>query len=297
MESFAVYGGCVTRDVFNYLNGDDYCPVLTIGQNPISTMFSPPFPFELSDFEIGHNFDKRMLYYDANKLALEKIKQCDASWFIFDMICERITIMEFSYENKVGLCEKSWDFVDNYLNLAKSEKWKGIKKIRDIDVCELGEEYLDNIDRFCDMIFSKFASDHIIFLECEMAKQYWGKDNNLYTFNVEPGYKLITKYNDPDYANEQIARATERIRKNMPNINYIPMPKDTIADEKHHFGLHPLHYSDSYYLYAARALKTIVNGKDEKGSRDRILNLCDITSEYNSFIKNRLSNNRKRRFD
>lgn len=282
MNKFIVYGGCVTRDIFNYMDPDVYKPFLTIGQNPISTMFSEPFPFEPEDFEIGTNFDRRMLYYDANKLALEKIRECEADFFIFDAACERMMIMEYDFKGKRGFSEKSYVFIDNYLNMLKKEKWKGLKKIRDIHASELGDDYLRNIDRFCEIILSKFPSSRIIFLECYSVKPYIGKDRKYHVFSEGDGYKLITKYNEPDYANEQVKRATDRIKQNMPNIHYIPMPEYALADEAHHFGLHPFHFTDEYYVYAAQCIKAIVNERDI--SQKIISSLVSMTSYNNKFF-------------
>ena len=262
MNKFIVYGSCITRDVFNYMDQTLYKPELTIGQNPISTMFADPFPFEPEDYVIGSNFDRRMLYYDANKLAINKIQECEADFFIFDAICERVMVMEYEYNGQIGVSEKSYVFIDNYLKMIKSEKWKGLKKVRDIPALELGDNYLKDIDRFCEIILKKFPSSRIIFLECNLVKKYIDKDRKIRTFNEDDGYKIITQYNQPDYANEQITRVTKRIKQNMPNIHYIPMPDNIMADATHHFGLHPVHFVDMYYYYAAACIEAIVNERD-----------------------------------
>ena len=39
-NKFTVYGCCVTRDVFNFLDNEIYTPVLTIGSSPVASVYS-----------------------------------------------------------------------------------------------------------------------------------------------------------------------------------------------------------------------------------------------------------------
>lgn len=288
MREFTVYGGCISRDVFNYLDPKEYIPKLTIGQNPISSMFEQPFEIELSDYKIGKNFEKRMLYFDSNKLAIEKILEASTEYFVFDVICERITLMEFEKEGKRGIVEKSWDFVNNWYELLKMEKYKGLKKIRDIEVLDLfGKGYEEKIEKFCKIIAEKYSEKNIIFLELQLAEQYVDKQRDLYRFNSGGGYNLISKFNLPWYANEVITKVQKLVKKYLPNIHYIPMPCNVVADTEHHFGLHPLHYIESYYLYAAKAIEIVINEKEEV-SGAMIRHLCKLQEENNEFLVRRM---------
>lgn len=281
MKNFTVYGGCISRDVFNYLDNTIYHPTLTIGQNPISTMFESPISINLEDYTIGKNFEKRMLYYDANKLALNKIVEHNNEYFIFDVICERITVMKLELNNQVSFVEKSWLFVDNFLNMVKTEQYKGLKKIEDIDVLELDDSYEKKIDLFCDKIKKKFPKEKIIFLQCRLVDEYLDKNNDLRKFNVDDGYKIVSNYNIPEYGNKVLKRVEKRIKKNLPNIHYISMPEGVLASENHHFGLHPLYYTDDYYKYVAEAIKMIVDLKKPELTEKPLQYLCELQSHNN----------------
>lgn len=293
MREFTVYGGCISRDVFNYLDPKEYIPKLTIGQNPISSMFEQPFEIELDDYKIGKNFEKRMLYFDSNKLAIDKILEAPTEYFIFDVICERITLMEFQKEDKKGIVEKSWDFVNNWYELLKMEKYKGLKKVRDIETFDLfGNGYEEKIEKFCKIISGKYKTENIIFLELQLAEQYIDKQRDLYRFNSGGGYNLISKFNNPSYANKVIAKVQKLIKMYLPDIHYIPMPYNILADTEHHFGLHPLHYMENYYLYAAKAIEILINEKKEV-SDTLISHLCKLQEENNDLLIRRMCRKEK----
>ena len=38
--TFTIYGSCVTRDVFNFLDNEIYYPQVTVEFNPIQTMYA-----------------------------------------------------------------------------------------------------------------------------------------------------------------------------------------------------------------------------------------------------------------
>lgn len=290
MNKFTVYGGCISRDVFNYLDKEKYIPSLTIGQNPISTMFDLPFNIELEDYVCGRNFDKRMLFYDANKLAVEKITKEDSKYFIFDIICERITVMEFALGNSIGKVEKSYTFIDNWYEFLKTPKYEGIKKIRDINTLDLDDLYEHNIDKFCKIISKKFKSNHIIFLELNLVDEYIDKDGKLKSFNKDDGYNIVSSFNMPEYGNAVLKRVQKRIKKQLPNIHYIPMPDSVLASSNHHFGLHPLHFTDDYYQYAATAVEMIVELDKPKLTKIPLRKLCDLQSRINKYAKAKLIN-------
>lgn len=288
MKTFTVYGGCVSRDVFNFLDNDIYKPVLTIEQNPVSTMFQRAIPIELEDLQHEREFIKRMLYYDANKLGLNKIMEQKSDWFIFDMICERITVMEIEFEGKIGSVVKTWPFVDNFLRLIKEEKYANLKKVRDIDVLDV-ENYGGLIDKFCQIILEKYPEDKIIFCEIELARKYVDRQGILHEFNSENGYNLISKYNNPDYANNVLQYVYKKIRKNLPNIHWISMPEYVIADEGHHFGLHPLHFTNDYYCYLATAIEMIVKMStvSKQAEQTALMALCELQTKNNKIKMDR----------
>lgn len=289
MKTFVVYGGCITRDIFNFLNNEEFKPVLTIGQNPISTMFEDPFEIQLEDFRIGKNFQKRMLYYDANKLALEKIQETESDYFIFDVICERITIMEFELDGKRGCVEKSWGFVNNWFELKKDKKYEKLKKIRDINVLDIMDNtYEQKVKKFCELISQKYDQEHIIFVETELSDRYFDKNNGVHKFNEKNGYHLVSGYNMPEYGNKVIKTVEKMIKKYLPNIHYIPMPQSVLGDEKHHFGIHPLHYQASYYEYAATAIKCIVKQQDHLKTKEILKQLCQLQSLNNEFLLSKM---------
>ena len=71
----------------------------------------------------------------------------------------------------------------------------------------------------------------------------------------------------------------------MPNIHYISMPDHVLADENHHFGLHPLHYAEEYYKYASVAVELITRLKEPELTRVPLAKLCELQSKNNKLLK------------
>ena len=68
---------------------------------------------------------------------------------------------------------------------------------------------------------------------------------------------LISLYNNPEYGNAVIEHVERLFLSRIGKVHIVPFPKNTLADENHHFGLHPLHFTTNYYEYLAECVKEI----------------------------------------
>lgn len=272
MLNFTCYGGCVTRDIFNVREIQKHCLCkLTIGQNPISTMFRFGGDIALENFCDSHNFNNRMLYFDANKLALKEMQNNITDYIIIDLICERIRVFVFSFhEKEIWMC-KNMPLVETWKRWIDNPKYSGIKKIKDIDTIQLSQDYEKDICRFVRELLKLYPHSRIIYNSVRMAEYYLDESMKIKRFNQD-GYHTVILYNDPVYGNLMIKRAERCFLQELcENQNYyenngihiIPFPRYTLASKKHHFGLHPLHFYESYYLYAAHALKIILEAENK----------------------------------
>ncbi len=217
-----------------------------------------------------HAFNNRMLYYDANKLALKEIQNNVTDYIIIDLICERIKIFVFSFDEKeIWMC-KNMPLIDTWKQWMNHSEYN-IKKIRDIDTIQLAQDYEEDICKFVKELLKIYPHARIIYNSVRMADYYLDKNRKVKKFN-EDGYQTVIPYNNPVYGNLMIKRAERCILQELcENLNYyeekgihiIPFPRYTLASETHHFGLHPLHFYESYYWYAAQALQIILESKDK----------------------------------
>lgn len=298
-ESFSCFAGCVTRDVFNFLNKEDYNPLVCLGFSNISAMEFDAFPISIDKLTKGSNYSRRNIVIDLNKTLLQKIDVAQTDWFIFDVISERLPIMQFSAKidgiTRNGYATKTLEFVDNWHELLKSESFSELKKIKDITIDDLFDsyDYKKNLEKFCKNILEKYPSEKIIFNEAFLSEYYIDENNILRKFNYDGDYKIVLDYNNPKVSNPFLQKVTEYIESLMPGINIIRMPNNNYSDSNHWFGLHPLHFNKNYYKYLADCVKVITSGMT-KNEKEKVLNnLWQIQSRNNQSILDLLWEQRK----
>lgn len=288
MTNFTCYGCCVSRDIFNVPLAKDFNCQLTISQNPISTMFHNPFSSKLEEFQDDHAFTNRMLFYDANKLTIEKLKEPLSDYIIIDLGSERIRIFVFSMNGKEYWMCKSQPFINTWYKWKKDSKYKGIKKVKDIETLQIGSDYEENIRKFVRQLLEIYPHSKIIYNSVRMA-DYYNDKGEIKKFNSRGGYKIVFSYNNPDYGNKIIKRAERCFLQELcekesycsdKGIHIIPFPAYTMASTTHHFGLHPLHFEEAYYWYAAYALQIIV----ESRSKSEEINKLEILRNYQGSV-------------
>ena len=289
--NFTCYGGCVSRDIFNVPGIDELQCVLTIGQNPVSTMFRNKANIEFENFKTKHNFSNKMLYYDANKMVFEKLKEVSTDFILIDLICERITIFVFSYQGtEVWMC-KNMPFVETWSRWSAQEENQKFRKIKNIHTKNLGEEYEKDIMKFAKQLMQLYPRSKIIYNKVRLVDYYQDKQQTIKQFNRD-GYKIVFNYNIPSYGNDVIQRAERTFLQTLceqkeyfedDGIHIIPFPEYTLGSTGHHFGLHPLHFHDEYYWYAAEALKIIVTSNNKEEEMRRLKELLNYQNKMNKY--------------
>ena len=287
---FTCYAGCVTRDVFRFIDDDIAKPKKSFGFANISNMFLPALNISEQDINEGSNYLKRNIYFDLNKIALEKLLSSETEWFIFDIVSERLPIMKFSIGNKVGYATKSPEFVQNFL------KWQNkmtapVIKIRDYFLDEIFNElnFEDSIAKFCKAIESKFGQNKIILNEVYLSEMYLTKSLLIKKFNSDGGHKIILAHNQPDEVNKFFVKIYSIIKRELPYIHVIKMPDYTLSDENHWFGLHPLHFSEIYYKYVATCVNSIINLNKQYDSVMVLNSLYEEQTNNNNLIVKNLN--------
>ena len=303
-NQFVCYAGCVTRDLFNFIEFDDSTPqekrkpALSVGFCNISDVFCPEIILDFNGFKES-KYMSRNIEYDLTKVLLKKINESQAEWFIFDIINERIPIMEFEIEEytgekHVGYATKTPEFVNFWYYLIKKKCYKKMTKIRDYMFDELFTDldYDNSLKKFCDAIKGKFGENRIIFNEVYLNNGYIDKAGIYREFDGD-GYHIVLEYNKIERANAFLKKVADRIKDNLPNINVIQKPKYCISDSNHWLGLHPLHMKKSYYKYVCKCVDTIVKSKSFASQMCELSKLYSEQSEVNNDLFNVLRSQRE----
>lgn len=288
-QEFTCYAGCVTRDLFNFIHNDSEGtnkPALSLGFANISSMYLPPINLDLEGFKES-KYMSRNIEYDLTKAVPQKIDLSDSEWFIFDIINERVPVMEFEickYDGSVniGYATKTPEFVNLWYYLLERKIYKSMRKIRDYYFDELFSDldYEKHLNLFCDAIEKKFGQDKIIFNEVYLNKYYIDKNLNFKEFDSGDGYKIILRHNKIDEANAFLKKVSSIIKKRLPNIWVINKPEYSMSDSRHWLGLHPLHINELYYEYLVNAVDVIVDkGLPYDEKRGKLVNLKNFTEK------------------
>lgn len=252
-KTFTVFGSCVSRDVFRFLDSDRYEVSRTFGRSSIFTLFSEKMPLEMSTIDVQGiaNFEKRMLLGSFNKTILEELRNTTSEWLFIDLAEERWDLLETN--GGKTLLTDTYVMKRLYKNIFSDGPYSG-QGVKRIKIDQLGEKtQKEIISRFSNIIKNKFSQDHIIILEVYQGKEYLNNQGELCRFE--------TSAEEFDERNNRLRKMYQLIRAELPNAHFIKMPTDCICVESHLWGLLPLHYSDSFYKYAAEAVENITKSK------------------------------------
>lgn len=280
MINFVKFGSCVTRDIFNFLNPYEY----NVSFNCMSgiTCWTDKNELDIDDKYIvaDNNFEKKTLraFFSSNCYLPS------ADYFIFDLGMERLPVQtwELFGGGQRKIVTVTWnsyqtgkkyqqECVDRKLNILD---WH----LPDRDM----EEYRKKLLEFVDMVKEKFDNQHIIYISLRQAKEFIDPNEGICNFDFYEG-SGIEKGNLRMRQDLVIEKAEKCILENMPRIWKINMPYNIIADRRHHFGLHTLHFNHLVYEYFADCISVIAKEQPNEFSLDEIKKVqyqLDLKKKY-----------------
>lgn len=285
---FDIYGCCVSRDIFNYLDQEIYTPVQTIGGDIINSYVSHHSFKSLLDYLYlwdGTNFDKKMLEHMANGNSLEKLQGED--WILFDMANERLPLQKWILGESEGIVPVSWNTyklqkkISEIDNNFRVEDWH----FPDRDYKEWENYIIDTVNH----IKNKYSSHNMIFISLRMTDNIRDDIHNK-MLNYDRDRMSISEGIDEPLIrkkkNELIEEAEQIVLSHFPDIYVVPFPKYVFSIYTHHLGINPLHYDDLYYEYAARAIKLIAKNNININHEERV----KLLNREISFLKHEYEN-------
>ncbi len=233
--SLSIYGSCVSRDLleldgkklFNFQLG------AYIARQAIVSSIAKKNDVNDSDIKLDSAFQRRMVLSDFRKNAFDLLQQNKSEFLVIDLIDERFRITKHN------------DSVLTYSPYLTECKYK--KKYEFIDYQEAAGKYYFNgfnldiyLREFCRRILEIYDGHKIIIHKAKMLDFY--KSNNGEYRNFDKN-----TINNNRVVNRRMNYVYDFLEREFGNPIVIDICDDYYADEKHKWGLAPMHYCEEYY--------------------------------------------------
>lgn len=220
---FDVFGGCTSRDLFNYPNTPGKVNEYFARTSLVSQYTSKIPSLQKVDIQITNGFRKSTVLGDFTKRMFEYFRSGTAKgdYFVMDLLVERLPILQ--YEG--GYVTNSLEFkqakleVPGAVAIDKTEHLRLFESIVPVFVEDLS-------------VYKKVFLNRSLFLNT-----YLDKDNNLTHFKNTHYIERMNAVLLPLY---------DCLEKTIPNLEVFDL-QDIHAWEGHRWGLSAYHYEDRYY--------------------------------------------------
>lgn len=281
MITFTQFGTCVSRDVFNFTRDLDFVVSHTHSSINISTILMPTNLSVDDKYIFAENgFCRRMqhLIYKHDKFE-EYIKTLNSDYFIFDLAGERLPLQLWKDDNGNAVVPVTWPIYKTSLNLKENSNNISIS---DWHLADRDKNlYKQELVNFCRIIKEKYGEKNIIYLSVKQADEFLNKDNNkLCSFDDFEG-KGIERKALRMRQNQVMDFAEKIVLDELPHMWSVEFPSNTVADDRHHFGRHTLHFNHYLYEYFADAVELIVKNNLSPDVDDKQINKrLDFMKKY-----------------
>lgn len=252
-KTFTVFGSCVSRDVFRFLDSERYEVSRTFGRSSIFTLFSEKMPLDMSVIDVQGiaAFEKRMLLEAFNKTILDDLSKVDSDWLFLDLGEERSNLLQTNGGKTLLTDTHVLNLL--YKNIFVDGPYRD-QNVQKMKIDQLDETVLkETISKFANLLKEKYPQDHMILLEVYLGKEYLNNQGEYRRFQIP--------VEEIDACNNRLKKLYQLLRQELPGAHFIKMPTDCVCVESHLWGIHPVHYSDSFYQYAAEAIENITKSK------------------------------------
>lgn len=288
MVTFTKIGSCVSSDIFNFMNISKYYPLYAHTGIGISTyIHKADIPVLDKDIIAENAFWRRMQKYCFSHTPLyEYLEDKKSDYFIFDLCDERLPLQVWKCGMESANIPVTWSIYRTSQNMSAVdyEKVGGIE-ISDWHFADRDREfYVNELRSFCDSIKKFYDEKHIIYISLRQADYILDKKKQVIPID-EMKKGGISDFNRRKRENRIIEFAETVIKEEMPNCWVVSTPPSMLADERHHFGVHPLHFHRYVYEYIARCVEMIVDSQDndrlpEENLRKKINQNIDMRKYY-----------------
>lgn len=243
----SIFGSCVSRDLLEY-NPKIFNLKTYIARQSIISAVSFPVTYNIDELSFSSEFQKSRVEWDLEKKTFNLLSKDNSKYLLLDLIDERFSIIKFQ-NNYITLSNelKSSSFYQNHEHEFTILSCKKIPNLKFNEQKLLSYKYtLENknidiyIEDFLKKILSIYQEKNILIHRATLVDYYKDANNNIKKFpNNTLGYNHRT--------NEYLNYLYDYIINRLPAAFVIDECKNYYANEKHKWGLSPMHYCDEYY--------------------------------------------------
>lgn len=271
-----IFGSCVCRDIFRYVDSEKYQVNRCISNIPITSLYEGAV--QVSKDFLGSvkltQYEKKMLRILLRRNSIQLLENSEANVLIMDLA------NEFMQRWDVAIGEKTISLAVPEEREAEYEEFFGRQPfaiVKKFSMLEMDMEYVEEcLKQFAESIVKSpenpngYEEKNIIVIESLYTPDILGNDGNIHGHDKK--YKLH------EY-NEWLRKAYMILYKYVQECKVIKLPEFTHSTENHIRGIHPLHYMGDIYEYFKQALDVLnkysyVNSVDnlykEKSLKNRI---------------------------
>ena len=244
MVKIDIFGSCVSMDIFNFCHESSLKDGAYIARTSLFSLFYTPLAYDDVNIDLTSNFHKRMVENDMFKTTFSKLKLSDSSYILVD----------FVDSVRFRLAKIGSTYVTYSPEFAEGTNIKKIPLFTiNSDNSFDGKDLSFFIMKFCTELKKIYAENRIILHRvrwCDHCRKTTGeivgfsvqkiKENKIYNHRIMCFEELFLKY------------CSQSKVLDLNNQNFV-------ADEKHVWGLLPIHYENGYYETAARELENLIS--------------------------------------
>ena len=237
--SVSIFGSCVSRDLLEYDAARNVKLDLYFARQSIVSAVSVEVPINFEEINLQSNFQKRQIYYDFKKAAFQMLQEKMSDFLFLDLVDERFSLVKIgnSYVTKSSTLLESGVVAEGVSTVDKEEyadeHGNNSYQVEGVDI----RVYLD---RFCDRILERYKPEKIILHVVRGAEYYYDANGNIQKFepNTAGYFKRL---------NRMWSFMYDYLYQKMSGCVYIDISSGYLADEKHVWGLSPIHFQREYY--------------------------------------------------
>lgn len=241
--TITVFGSCISRDVFNYIDKNIMVVKTNIQRNAIKSIWSDALPqYLIADAPNNTSWANRMLRISCLKHFTDVIRSEPSDYIMLDLYEERLPIYNINIENKTILLPKygatEW--------LVEHFKFGDIKTLNCWDFSD--DFLIKNVKTTIDFLLQFYKQEQIIINEAYLLKEFIDDDLSI---GFMPNHGYIDKIN------LHLEKMYAILKSFLPEAHIIKMPTNTLAEKYHIWGLANVHAERSFYEYVAESVGVI----------------------------------------
>lgn len=238
MVKIDIFGSCVTRDAFKTTE-TDFTINKYFARSSIISQYSKPLNIKEEDIKLPSNFQRRMVFFDLQKMFRRYIENSTSEYIIIDFIDERMNLIKLNHDSYIT---RSKEFANANLKIKNSTVLHRHNLPEDL--------WFEKAALFINDIKKKFDLNKIILHKALWQEKYKTVAGELKAFENTEEIKLN---------NNLLKTYYHFIEANLEGINVIDLNDQFYSDESHHWGKSPFHYEQQYYKRFIDHLVSITN--------------------------------------